>query len=225
MRFLRGVGAVLFAFILFWTLFFTSVETVVYNMAFYRWHYETHHIDADTQMSVEALMNVTVKMVAYLKGERENLDMQEDIDGVEQEVFGEREKLHMIDVRGLSVPVHIMKWTGWILMLGALIFGFFHRKWLSTALGAVKYVYILLGIGILTIAGLLVSDFEKYFTIFHLIFFDNDLWLLDPATDILILMVPEIFFYTVAVSVVVIFMLLIAATLTAAEISKKKLNR
>ena len=30
---------------------------------------------------------------------------------------------------------------------------------------------------------------------FHHIFFRNDLWLLDPNTDILIMMVPETFFF------------------------------
>jgi len=42
------------------------------------------------------------------------------------------------------------------------------------------------------------TDFTKYFVIFHQIFFDNDLWILDPATDLLINIVPEPFFMDTA---------------------------
>ena len=38
-------------------------------------------------------------------------------------------------------------------------------------------------------------DFNEFWTMFHHIFFRNDLWLLDPNTDILIMMVPETFFF------------------------------
>ena len=39
---------------------------------------------------------------------------------------------------------------------------------------------------VICVLGLVIStDFTKYFVIFHHIFFNNDLWLLDPATDLL----------------------------------------
>ena len=38
-------------------------------------------------------------------------------------------------------------------------------------------------------------DFNEFWTMFHHIFFRNDLWLLDPNTDVLIMMVPETFFF------------------------------
>ena len=53
----------------------------------------------------------------------------------------------------------------------------------------------LLVIAIANGALLFASDFTKYFTIFHEIFFTNDLWLFDPATDYMIRMLPEGFFY------------------------------
>ena len=46
------------------------------------------------------------------------------------------------------------------------------------------------------VAGFLFSrDFNKYFVIFHHIFFNNNLWILDPAEDYMIRMLPEGFFY------------------------------
>ena len=42
------------------------------------------------------------------------------------------------------------------------------------------------------------SNFSKYFIVFHHIFFNNDLWMLDPQTDLLINIVPEPFFMDTA---------------------------
>lgn len=49
------------------------------------------------------------------------------------------------------------------------------------------------------------TDFTKYFVIFHHIFFNNDLWLLDPATDLLINIVPEPFFVDTASYIALVF--------------------
>lgn len=58
----------------------------------------------------------------------------------------------------------------------------------------------------LCVLGLVIStDFTKYFVIFHHIFFNNDLWLLDPATDLLINIVPEPFFVDTASYIALVF--------------------
>ena len=48
------------------------------------------------------------------------------------------------------------------------------------------------------LGGMFVSDFTRYFTEFHHIFFNNDLWLFDPATSRLINIVPEAFWSRIA---------------------------
>ena len=48
-------------------------------------------------------------------------------------------------------------------------------------------------------------DFSKYFTLFHHIFFSNDLWILNPRTDLLIQMLPEEFFMSIATRIVISF--------------------
>lgn len=48
---------------------------------------------------------------------------------------------------------------------------------------------------IVVILLLAVVDFSSFWTTFHKIFFRNQLWILDPSTDILIMMVPSQFFF------------------------------
>ena len=45
---------------------------------------------------------------------------------------------------------------------------------------------------------MMLVDFSTMFWKFHLLFFDNDLWLLDIDTDVLIQMFPEDFFNEMA---------------------------
>lgn len=62
-------------------------------------------------------------------------------------------------------------------------------------------------------AGLVSADFNRYFTLFHHIFFDNDLWLLNPDTDRLINIVPLGFFMDTVLWIAVIFGIFMALLL------------
>lgn len=55
------------------------------------------------------------------------------------------------------------------------------------------------------LAAIISTDFTKYFILFHRIFFTNDLWILDPSTDLLINIVPEPFFVDTAARIGVTF--------------------
>ena len=71
---------------------------------------------------------------------------------------------------------------------------------LSTPEGQAALIgYIHANWGFLLLFGLLALfaalDFNTFWTNFHRVFFTNDLWLLDPRTDILIQMVPGQFFF------------------------------
>lgn len=50
-----------------------------------------------------------------------------------------------------------------------------------------------------------VIDFNAVFVQFHHIFFDNDLWLFDPATDYMIRMLPEGLFYDMVIRIGLLF--------------------
>ena len=72
------------------------------------------------------------------------------------------------------------------------------------------------------LAGIISTDFSKYFIIFHKIFFTNDLWILDPATDLLINIVPEPFFVDTAVRIAVTYGISVIAVFSACVIWLKK---
>ena len=71
----------------------------------------------------------------------------------------------------------------------------------------------------LTVWGL--ADFDGLFTAFHHLVFNNDGWLLDPRTDMLIRLMPTDFFVSMGVRVVLAVAAAALAGFTAAMIIRK----
>ena len=116
------------------------------------------------------------------------------------------EDVHMEDVRGLFVGALVLRR---ICIITAFVC--VALLWLLKAdIALVVPRSVCWGTGLffamICVLGLVIStDFTKYFVIFHHIFFNNDLWLLDPATDLLINIVPEPFFVDTASYIALVF--------------------
>ena len=68
-------------------------------------------------------------------------------------------------------------------------------------------------------------DFNSIFYFFHIMSFSNDLWLLDPATDYLIMMFPEGFFFDSAILMVATIIAAAIVVWAAAFVLKRALPR
>jgi len=211
---------------LFIVLLFSSLQFVVYNDAYFEWHYKQHDIEAITQINLDNLMEVTDKMMEYLIDQRETLDMTTMVDGQEEEVFGEREKAHMVDVKSLFLKGKQLRDISFVGLI--LILVYFSRTKKDTLIGWLNQLtrffvvsFALIGV----FGGIIATDFNKYFTIFHELFFNNDLWLLDPETDILVNMVPEIFFFQTVMLILLLFVLSIMLSLVIARSVRNRLKR
>lgn len=177
-------------------LIISSFEIAAYSdYAWYEKEYEKYQVLADLEMEMLDVMEVTKEMMSYLRGNREDLIVHTIVDGKKQEFFNDREKAHMVDVRNLFVG-------GVRLRRGAVAMLILTIGLLLVTKGDWKKVLprsFLIGTGAIlavTVAfsALISTNFNKYFTLFHELFFDNDLWLLDPSTDLLIRLLPEGFF-------------------------------
>ncbi|QUI23163.1 TIGR01906 family membrane protein [Vallitalea pronyensis] len=223
MKILSTTTGIIVGICLFFVLLFTAVQVVAYNASYYKWQYKRHEVMEATKMSLDDLVVVTDHMIDYLKGRRESLDMQATIAGQVREVFDQQDKEHMVDVQDLFVKGTYIRNICFILMvllLGVLFYR--HKKLFLNTLFMVKYVFACIIMLILILSALLLIDFNKYFTIFHEIFFNNDLWLLDPDTSILINMVPEVFFFQTAMIILGIFVMSVTIILVLIEVFKKR---
>lgn len=207
MKIIHYALGILFAFCLMITLLITSVEAVAYwTPGYYEKEYTKYRVTEDVHMEMDDLLDVTREMMAYLRGDREDLHVPTVVDGQPREFFNEREIAHMEDVRGLFLGGLLIRRVcivTAIICLALLVF-------LKAAVKKVLPASVCMGTGlffalICGLAALISTDFTKYFVIFHQIFFDNDLWILDARTDLLINIVPEPFFMDTAARIAMVF--------------------
>lgn len=188
------------------TILLTSMEIIAFNMNNYRNSFEKNNISEVTGMDQKNLDYVISDLLIYLKVKDKILDTRAVVNGEEIEVYGEREKLHMEDVKELFIDGEIIRNISFFTLLLLTITLIIKDKfWKRNIPKTLLYTGILINILLAILLLLFYIDFNKYFTIFHLIFFNNDLWILDPNTDILIQLVPEQFFYDTVSRIIILF--------------------
>ena len=205
MKILRDGLGIVCAFCLMIVFLITSVEAVAYwTPGYYENEYEKYDVLSNLpEMSMENLLYVTDEMMDYLRGDRDDLHVFTTIGGEEREFFNEREIAHMEDVQNLFLGGMALRTVCLLTAAACLIALFFLEK--KNMLRTVPRA-LCIGTGVffavcLLIAGIIATDFSRYFVVFHEIFFNNDLWLLDPRTDLLINIVPEPFFMDTALRI------------------------
>ena len=159
-----------------------SIWAAVYGDSHYRFYkkeYQKYEVTEDLDMNIDHVMYVTEHMMNYLIGKEEKLSVVTTVEGKEQDFFNERDRLHMRDVRNLFLGG--IKVGGVCLIVAAAILTMFKKRekdWkrlfcraYSIALGVWLVIGVLLGIAFSI-------DFTTCFTIFHKLFFTNNLWII-----------------------------------------------
>ena len=203
MKLLQRLPGIVCAFCLMIVFLITSVEAVTYwTPGYYEHEYEKYNVTAAVRMEMDDLLQVTDEMMDYLRGNRDDLHVMTVVDGSPREFFNAREIAHMEDVRGLFLGaitlrrVCLAAAAVCVLLMAALKADLKRTLPRMLCVGTGLFFLLAAGIGLL-----IASDFSRYFVVFHHIFFDNDLWILNPTTDLLINIVPEPFFADTALRI------------------------
>lgn len=219
MKLLHKFLGILCAFALMITLLITSIEAVTYwTPGYYEKEYAKYNVLESVDMEMDDLLDVTHEMMAFLRGNRADLHVPTIVGGQPREFFNEREIAHMVDVQGLFLAAISLRRICLVLIIACVALLFALKADVKRVLP--KMLCIGTGLFFATLAvltGIISTNFSKYFIVFHHIFFNNDLWMLDPRTDLLINIVPEPFFadtaarigITYGISVATVFVLCI----------------
>ncbi|MBT4944126.1 MAG: TIGR01906 family membrane protein [Chloroflexi bacterium] len=191
------IGAAIFAIVLplFLILFNTSYITNSEWLYDYGWW--RNDIANRTGLPTEQLNRGADQIKYYFNNDEELLDLQVEYAGADVSLYKEREILHMIDVKALMKSVFaITNWSG-VVLLFLLAVGLITLKQdvFPLLLRSLKWSAIGTGAFLVVFGGTAVIDFGWLFTQFHFLSFANDLWLLDPYNDYLIIMFPQQFFF------------------------------
>jgi integral membrane protein (TIGR01906 family) len=119
-----------------------------------------------------------------------------NLDGDEEVLFDVRETAHMADVRDLVGTLFAVQVLAVALVISLAVLMLV--LWPPRALAAAAFYGSVLTAIILGLASLLaLAGFDSAWSQFHVVAFTNDFWELNPATDHLIQMYPEAFWFDV----------------------------
>ena len=185
------------------TLFLALVPPAL-NTSFYHEQFVVNNSYERANTNPQALNDLINHTLDYTYGLIDNFQYTLTlVDGSTRLAFNQREIDHMLDVQNLFIGGRIL--TGISLLMLLLIGGYFlvspksfKRDYFKIIRNTI--VFILLAAAL--ILGFAALDFNRAFTIFHEIFFTNDLWILS-STDMLIIMLPEALFFRLALRIFV----------------------
>lgn len=110
-------------------------------------------------------------------------------------------KIHFLEVKNIFLFIYFF------LALSVIFFIFLFIKKRALLKSSLKYLSF---ITICFFIGLLCSfiiDFNRIFTLFHKLFFNNDYWIFDSITDSIITVLPESFFLLNAVIILILLLI------------------
>lgn len=201
------------------------VSLACFDRDFYTSEYDKLGTAACIGISREDLMTATHVLLDYTCGTRDDLLVTAEINGEARAVFNQREMDHMVDVRTLYLGTMTVRNVCLVTAaaLLALLFGLGKRP-RAVLRGYVASNAVFVGV-FAVLAAYAAVDFNSFWTGFHHVFFANDLWLLDPATSVLIQMVPSQFFSDLIFRIVAMFLAAALALLAGALIWNHFLKR
>lgn len=191
-------------FLLAVALLLTIVDFCCFDLSFFQREYAAGGTAKKIGMSEADLMNATETLLDYLKDERDDILVIAEVKGNERQVFDSRETAHMVDVKtlyqGALVVRNVLLASAALMLVTCVVLARGRiRKTLRRGF-LVGIVAMLVVIALILVYALL--DFTGFWNHFHLLLFDNDLWLLDPRVSIMINMFPATFFSDLVMRVI-----------------------
>lgn len=187
------------------------------------------HADQGTRQMESSYPLLAQHLSDYLFGLKDSPQVQVHNIGEARPAFSERELLHLEDVRSLFHSFWRMRIIGIVLLFALSILLVLkaegHRKARLLSLVSVWQRGVLLAGLFLLILSLLASiNFYQAFYLMHKVLFTNDLWLLNPQSDLLVQLMPGDVFMAYAKTVGLRLGMTFLGGLVVIVISKKVLQ-
>jgi integral membrane protein (TIGR01906 family) len=180
-----------------------SVLLAANSRVLYNYGFDKYDVGQTTGLADTELDKVAKGLIQYFGSSQESISLVVEKEGQTIELFNAREVLHLEDVKGLFRLVYMVllgtlgyavSYIGVSFILGRLGFG--RRLSRAVIAGSVLTLFLMLAAGLATFL-----NFDDFFYQFHVFSFANDFWQLDPATDFLIMLFPQGFWYDATVAV------------------------
>jgi len=207
-KLLRIIGVlVVLLFILCVPIFLvtSNLAWAVNSMRLYEYGFNKYDVSQAIGIEDEELLRAARELIRYFNSGEESIQIAVvSKEGEELDLFNEREIIHLGEVKGLIGLCYNLQVATFGCLLAVAVGGFlWHQRRFGPLLAKMALGGGALTIGLLILVGIAaLVDFDLLFIGFHRLFFSSDTWILDPATDNLIVMFPPAFFYDAGLFVI-----------------------
>ena len=222
MKKMHWCAGIILGFSVIAALLITSFEIAMYSdFDVYRYEYEKYDVLSDLDMNMDDVMYVTHEMMDYLRGKGDTLSVMTTVEGQEQDFFNEQDRFHMGEVRDLFIGGLNIRFGACVAAVLCILFLIITRADIKKIIPRSYWIALgITGTAVLFLGIAAVVDFDSVFVQFHHIFFDNDLWIFDPAEDYMIRMLPEGLFYDMVMRIGAVFVASLVVLLALSFIPK-----
>ena len=189
-----------------------SLEIITFSDWVYEYNWTRNQISQNTGIKIDQLNQVSDQIKDYFRDDQVKLEVLLQQPGKEVlNLFNQKEIDHMVDVKNLIKTTILFERTGLILLIIFFVFYLFREGYISfyENLKRIMLVsFLIWSILLFLIVFGMIVDFNYTFTLFHKIMFTNDLWILDPNSDFLIMIYPQRFFLEISAAIIILFILI-----------------
>lgn len=192
---------------------FLAVELRAFDIFYYKNRFEVNNTVEYTGKTIDELNVIAKDLINYLiTGNVSKIDSH----------FSSKEVLHMLDVYHLFYMMYVAQIIIVLFLVLSLVYAKKNNVLHDNMLKIRKHINITYCLVVVGAILFLQVDFTRAFIYFHKIFFSNDLWILDPRTDLMIQMLPENFFSTMALQIFILWILMNAIAQIVITVLVKK---
>lgn len=181
-----------------------SINIVTKDKNYYYKYSEKNNIAEYAGVDSDKLKKMYSNLIDYIyKGDQNLINTD----------FNKREVSHMVDVNKLYNINIIATYVAAISLIAYIVylcFAYKKKRSIYRELKFIRKIFLTILFAMIILSIIISIDFDSAFIKFHHLFFNNDLWLLDPRTDIMIRMLPQDFFMNMAIRIGLYFVRFLA---------------
>ena len=204
------IQKILFNTSLFLAILLSNSLLMINTDSFYKFEFNKNNTALKTGINENDLFLVVDNIQDFFKEKsNEKINMVVYISGIKKNLFNSKEIQHMIDVKNLILNIKLFNYLLWFTALILLLIKIsLSKEKKLISLLSITRSYFIYSVAILISTLILIAlSFRWIFYFFHIISFDNNLWILDPRTDYLIKIFEEVFFMdaTIFIGILTLF--------------------
>jgi integral membrane protein (TIGR01906 family) len=196
------IQKILFNAALFLAILLSNALIIINTDSFYEFEFNKNNTSLKTGINHNDLFIIVDNIQDFFNEKsNEKIQMTTYINGIEKKLFNSKEIRHMIDVKNLILNIKFFNYLLWTTVIVILLIKIsLSKDKILNTFRVIAKSYFIYSVSILISALILLAlSFRWIFYFFHIISFNNNLWILDPRTDYLIKIFEEVFFMDAAI--------------------------